>query len=143
MVHAEILFAVTAIRRVTNSTTQWLYVQNHENPNNGRAFCLLSPGETSDPHEVNMWIPHCANQGDFNNGKYIEIGTWNGTSPVPKRYLIWQHNRWGDGDHVRFSYRGIWHDEDGHWIPGQHSVDGDRRLTINAFNENGLRLDRL
>jgi hypothetical protein len=57
--------------------------------------------------------------------------------------MIWQHNRWSDGDHVRFSSRRTWHDEDGHWIPGHHSVDGDRKLTISSFTENGLRLDRL
>jgi hypothetical protein len=132
---------VTAIKKIANYTDQWIYIQNFENSENGRAFAVLGPNWSE---TIDMWIPHCTNRGDYDGGKYIEIGTWDSAGwPARMKYIIWQHDRrFKDGDHVRFSTDGKWHDINNDWIPGVHAVDGDRRLEITAISLDGLNLSR-
>ena len=138
---------VTAVKRIVNSTNEWLYIQNHENPNNSLHFIVLPPGTSG---AVEMWVPWCTSLADFQADHFIEIGNWtpvgNLLNPV-REYIIWQHDRgtwWGkDGDHVRFSTDGQWHDMNGNWIGGVSAVDGDRNLTVSKVNAaDGLSLAR-
>jgi hypothetical protein len=139
---------ITTIKRIVNSTNEWLYIQNHENPNKSGHFIVLPPGTSG---TVEMWVPWCASQADFQADHFIEIGNWapagNVLNPI-REYIIWQHDRgtwWGkDGDHVRFSTDGQWHDMNGNWIGGVSAVDGDRNLTISKVNAaDGLSLARV
>ena len=138
---------ITTVKRIVNSTNDWLYIQNHENPNNSGHFIVLPPGTSG---AVVMWIPWCTSQADFQADHFIEIGNWtqvgNLLNPV-REYIIWQHDRgtwWGkDGDHVRFSTDGQWHDMNGNWIGGVSNVDGGRNLTVSQINAaDGLSLAR-
>jgi hypothetical protein len=138
-----IILFVTGIKIVVNQTDSWLYIQNHENWDNGRAYAVLSPRETTT--EIDMWIPMCASANDFPQ-HHLEIGTWdNSGRPNSNRFVIWQHNRaFIDGDHVRRSRDGLWHDISNNWVDGDSSVDGNRKLTVLNFDsDTGVRLLRI
>jgi hypothetical protein len=116
-------------------------------PQQSGHFIVLPPGTSG---AVVMWIPWCTSQADFQADHFIEIGNWtqvgNLLNPV-REYIIWQHDRgtwWGkDGDHIRFSTDGQWHDMNENWIGGVSAVDGDRNLTVSQINAaDGLSLAR-
>lgn len=136
---------VTAIKVLVNNTDKWIYVQNHESPNQHFSFEVMPPKNLLSPYNeygVNIWVPWCTSQGDFDNGHFLEIGSWDANNePLTKKYVIWQHDRWGgwwggDGDHIRFSRDGRWHNINGNWVPGANYVNGDRLLRINALDSN-------
>jgi hypothetical protein len=135
----------TTIRVVVNNTDKWVYVQNHERPNQHFSFEVMPPKNLLSPfneYRVSIPVPWCTNQGEFNDEHYLEIGSWDGNNaPLTRKYVIWQHHRWGgwwggDGDHIRFSRDGQWHNVNGDWVPGDNFVDGERLLRINDLDSN-------
>ncbi len=153
---------VTQITRVVNNSDGWVYIQNHESPNQPQPGCfeVLPPKDllsSNNEVAVSISVPWCTSQGDFDAHKYIEIGTWvwqydqEGVwwrKPFTK-YVLWQHHRWGgwwggDGDRIRFSRDGQWHNVNGNWVPGASNVDGRRRLRIDALDsDSGLFLENI
>ena len=111
---------VTTIKRLENrsrSTVTLLNVENRNAPGSGRA---VAPGERVDK-DMDNWIPW-AGSGDFAT-KHLEV-QFNGVT----RFWIWQALN-ADGDHVRFSVDGRWHDR-GEPVDGISAVDGDRTLVV-------------
>ena len=80
----------------------------------------MAPGERVDKDMDNR-IPW-AGSGDF-VAKHLEV-QFNGVT----RFWIWQALN-ADGDHVRFSIDGRWHDR-GEPVDGISAVDGDRTLVV-------------
>jgi hypothetical protein len=76
---------------------------------------------------IDMWIPWCFSEDDFNKGARITIGHPN-EAPL---YWIWQYAD-SDGDFVRYSRTG--YAKPGEPIPGDARVTGnsDRGLTVNG-----------
>src|SRR4051812_115792 len=110
---------VTAITGITNRSDSDVILLDIENPDAPGHGDTVAPGGS---HVVDMWIPWAPRQADF-AGKHIRL-LFGG---VP-RFWIWQaHNR--DGDRVRFSTDGAWHDC-GEPVDGMSGVDGPRTLVV-------------
>jgi len=109
---------VTAIKRIENRSSGAISVVNIENPSSSGSGTSVAPGQTI---SADMWIPWAAQAGDFPK-HHLEVNAQWG------KVCVWQANR-SDGDQVRVSTDGAWHDP-GSAIAGSAWVDGDRRLTI-------------
>jgi hypothetical protein len=122
--------AVTTIKWVVNKSNVWVYYQSHQDPDH---WLVMPPNRalrTDYPWSLSSNVPWCANQGDFNNHKYLEIGGWNTAGRSVPGFYVWQHDRWfKDGDRVRYSTSG-WVDIDNNWLPGGETVGGDRGFEI-------------
>ncbi len=110
---------VTAIKRIENRSSATLKLINKENPNASVEHAPMGPGSVRD---VDIWIPWAGNSWDF-PGKHLEIRL----NDQP-RHWIWQAWK-GDGDFVRYSVDGAWHDP-GTRVNGVSDVNGDRTLLV-------------
>src|SRR5579884_3756994 len=108
---------ITAIKHITNTAAQPVYLRNHENPPNSATVVPNSTGNT------NIWIPWCSSQSDWQNNHYLSI-----EQPDGGRTLCWI---WQQDDYVRFCTDGQFHNQ-GQPIPGVAYINADRSLTINT-----------
>jgi hypothetical protein len=120
---------VTEIRTVHNKTDKTVYLWNHEN---GWVMTIRPYGTAS----WNQWVPWCTWAGEFDKGKYMEVGYLENGMRVHK-YSIWQENRREfDGvwrDRIRYTkYRA--YNRDAQAMPGYSAVDGRRDLYLNNLD---------
>jgi hypothetical protein len=125
---------VTELRTVYNKTGKTVYLWNHEN---GWITTILPEGSATPFSSVgkasfNQWVPWCTWGGEFDKGKYIEVGYFENGMRVHK-YSIWQENRReSDGfwrDRIRYTkYRS--YVSDAQAMPGYSAVDGRRDLYL-------------
>lgn len=129
--------AITNIKRVINNSRSYFVVRNHHHPS-----------DTNDPSSQvapdgffihDMWVPWCFGQGDFNAGQFISITSGKADNPGAFSFTIWQHDcPHLDGDQVRFSTDGAFHDCDIRLqVPGESVAGGDRKVTISGDKEDG------
>jgi hypothetical protein len=111
---------VTEIRNIYNYTGKWVYVWNHES---GYRVSIAPNGDVL----ANQWVPWCSSGSEYNRGKYIEVGYWEGSGTV-KKYSIWQQNRNGQ-DRIRYTKK-ITYDPYAVAMPGASTVDGRRDLVL-------------
>jgi hypothetical protein len=111
-----IAMGVTAIKRIENRGSTNLTLVNRENDRIERD---IAPGSA---RAVDIWIPWASNATEFGE-KCLEVRQ-GGTT----RYWIWQAWR-GDGDYVRYSTDGAWHDP-GARVNGLPDVNGDRTFQV-------------
>jgi hypothetical protein len=118
---------ITKILSLVNSTGGRVSIQCYENPEHPGNSAVAEPNSTA---PCNMWIPWCLSADDFARGKHIVVSV-----QARPTYWIWQGNR-SDGDAVRYSMTGQFHDPGDH-IPGQDYPGGERHLDVMT---GGLRL---
>ena len=129
--------AITNIKRIINTSRAFFVVSNHHNPS-----------DTNDPSSQvapdgffihDMWVPWCSSQNDFNAGQFISITSGKTNNPGAFSFTIWQHNcPHLDGDQVRFSTDGAFHDcSERNQVPNESVAGGDRFVTISGSNEDG------
>ncbi len=98
---------VIAIKQIRNLASGPAQVRNRETPHdtdNGRGD--LAPGEIRD---IEIWIPWCADGQSFGT-KHMDVTVVGVTLGGGNRtFTIWQASH-GDGDRVRLSTDGAWHD---------------------------------
>jgi hypothetical protein len=131
---------VTAIKAVQNNTDRTLTVQNRENPSKEGNYVRVDSGNK---RSCDMWIPWCSYRWDFNSHHIDVFSEDPGSWKYVLEYAIWQNNKENppnSGDAVRVSYSGWWDDRQ-EFIGGDHSVDGNRILVIDNWNQ-GIRLIR-
>jgi hypothetical protein len=110
---------VTHIKAIVNKTDQAIQVFDMEDATAAGNGMQVAPGGYL---AVNMNAPWADSQYDFlNRGKRLEVATMSGTL----LFCVWQSNR-ADGDYVRFSTDGAWHD------PGLHCgmIRNDHALVV-------------
>ena len=110
---------VTAIKRIVNqsfASATLLNLENRTSPGHG---VLIRPGESV---AVDIWVPWAPRAEDFPQ-RHLQLQV-NGQT----RFWIWQAAN-ADGDFVRFSVDGTWHDQ-GERVYGLAGVDGDRMLVV-------------
>src|SRR5437764_10635003 len=110
---------VTAIKLVQNRSGSTVKVIDEENPGAPGSGKSVDPGDTLD---VDIWIPWATNEAEFAK-HHLEVQV--GGTPT---WCIWQAAR-PDGDFVRFSTDGAWHDP-GDQVPGESEVTLDRALVV-------------
>ena len=116
---------VTTVTRVENRTRNRIAVLDLEKQGTGHGV-LIGPGNSL---AVSMNVPWATTRRNFAT-RHLRVRI--GGQP---RYWIWQANM-RDGDHVRFSIDGAWH-ELGERIDGISEPDGSRTLVV---MENGIQL---
>jgi hypothetical protein len=109
---------ITAIKSFNNKTTGIVNVRNVERSQEW----LVDAGKNLG---VDIWIPWCVSQVDFDNNHYMMIIVQQYRN---RTYWIWQSNE-GDGDHVRYNTQGSWKPEAA-WVDGFSGVNGDRAVEI-------------
>ena len=114
--------SVTAIKGLTNNSSEDAIIQDYENPDKVKNSATASPNSTAD---CNLWIPWCTSVEDFNNGHYLTIETQAST------HWLWQENRPGDGDFVRYSTDHYYHLNAPH-VDGFANAGGDRIATVDS-----------
>ena len=110
---------ITAIKHITNNSSQPVYVHNHENPPNS---VTINPNNTA---TIDIWIPWCTSQSDWQWNHYLSL-----EQPGASRTLCWI---WQQDNFVRYSTDGQFHGQGAH-VPGVAQIDADRFLTINPDN---------
>src|SRR6266849_3709901 len=110
---------ITAIKHITNNSSQPVYIHNHENPSNS---VTINPNNTA---TIDIWIPWCTSQSDWQWNHYLSV-----EQPNAPRTLCWI---WQQDNFVRYSTDGQFHDQ-GTYVPGVAQIDADRLLTINPDN---------
>jgi hypothetical protein len=113
----DISMGITAIKQFNNQSADTVIVRNVERAQ----FWELSRGL---PRAVDIWIPWCVSQVDFNNNHYMMIEF---RQPV-RTYWIWQSNE-GDLDRVRYTPEGRWKPGAAS-VPGYAYVDGNRSVEL-------------
>jgi len=109
------IFNTTGINAIVNKTDGNIKVFNKEHPGSPGSGMLVIPGGYLD---VQMVVPWANGQNDFNGNHFLEIDGDNGLL-----YAVWQSNN-NDGDWVRYSSDGMWHDQGNHagMIRGNHAL---------------------
>jgi len=110
---------ITAIKHITNNSSQAVFIHNHENPSNS---VTINPNSTA---TIDIWIPWCTSQSDWQWNHYLSVEQPNASSTL---CWIWQQDNF-----VRYSTDGQFHDQGTH-VPGVAQIDADRLLTINPDN---------
>jgi hypothetical protein len=104
----------------STSTVQLVDIENRGAPGSGAA---VGPGSAL---QVNMWVPWATTAADF-PVHHLELQFGSVT-----RFWIWQCATAEDGDHVRFSIDGAWHDHGRpvHGVSAVDAVSGDRTMVV-------------
>jgi hypothetical protein len=103
---------VTALTMLDNRSSRTVVLLNFENPNTQGNNIPVPPGSSI---PVNMWVPWATTAADF-PAKHLQLQVG------PVSFWIWQCGTNEDGDHVRFSMDGAWHDH-GRPVHGISAVD--------------------
>ena len=112
--------AITAITLLDNRSSAVVRLLDMENTSVPGHNVPVAPGQSL---AVNMWVPWADNSGQFPS-KHLELQLGSAT-----RFWIWQNLTWEDGDHVRFSMDGAWHDH-GRPVHGVSVTAGDRTIVV-------------
>lgn len=107
---------ITAIKHIINNSSQTVLIHNHENTANS---VTIYPNNCA---TIDIWIPWCASQGDWQNNHYLSLEL-----PDTASTLCWI---WQQDNFVRFCTDGQFHNQ-GTSVPGTAQIDADRLLTIN------------
>jgi hypothetical protein len=117
---------VTAIKHIDNDSEFNIDIKNKER---GQHFLVHAHSTAGGNLDVDIWIPWCTSQVDFNNNHYIMVTKLDKVTEQPVgTYWVWQNNE-NSRDRVRFNTEGKWK-QYASSVPGDASVDGNRSLEI-------------
>src|SRR5215212_11009433 len=84
---------ITSIRKINNDATFTIVLWKDE----GRTRVEVPPGATQD--NLDIWIPWCSNQNDFDNQKYLSViaffrdTIFPGSTVAWWLFLLWQQDK--------------------------------------------------
>jgi len=108
---------VTAIKHFDNESAGSVFVRNVERADNWEI-------RTGFAGAVDIWIPWCVSQVDFDHNHYLMIEF---RQPV-RTYWVWQSNERFE-DRVRYNTEGRWKPAASP-VPGDAGVDGNRSVEL-------------
>lgn len=129
--HAPQVHGITDTLKLRHRASANLSIFDIENTNTPGHGVEVKPGDDLD---CDMWIPWATNANEFTN-HHLRIDI----DRTP-RFWIWQAAR-ADGDWVRFSTDGSWHDP-GVRVPGISDVSGHRGIIVKDSGIDFIRVQR-
>ena len=113
---------ITAITMLDNRSSSTVRLLDIENPGVQGNNVPVGPGQSL---QVNMWVPWANTAAQF-PGQHLQLEVGSVS------FWIWQCATDQDGDHVRFSMDGAWHDHGRpvHGISAVDLVSGDRTIVV-------------
>jgi hypothetical protein len=122
---------ITSIRRITNEAAFTVVLSKDD----GRTRVELSTGTTQD--NLDIWIPWCSNQSDFDGRKYLSVialfrdTLFPGSTVAWWLFYLWQQDK---QINVATAPAGF---SSGVCVPSNCATGGDRRMLIRGTTTGG------